>query len=619
MILLALVVVLALQSLRTLFPLLFVFGEDVDYYLAAGIGVASFAAPVLAWPLHRVLGPRSAAPIGVSALVVVRLALQFLHPIPLWLAIAGTATGLVALSLVQAAFRRSGATGGRLFVQGIFLGLALDTAIRGAFLTWDVPWQEGIAAVAVTVVVAVATLGAAWMMLPRASTEARTGPSVWRTAALGPFLMLQLLFLQSPSFVASSSGYSLEGGLTVVLVADAVALGAAWWVSGRSVPTPVGFVGGLILAAIAYVFTQVVGPIIPLLLLVAQVLAAGLLTLAMGESGRLAAWRIAAGWAVGGVALALLLAGYQIHYEVPLPFPNTFLPPAAGLLLSFGAFGRHQRPAPEPLRGIAPLVLVPLLLLVVPLALVLDRPDRSVVASAAPSLRIVSYNIHQGLNPDGQVDPEATARTIEALDPDVVMLQEVGRGWPIHVFMDTGEWLSRRLRMPFVYQRAADPQFGNAIMTRLPVVGHDAGFLPFGEGPQRRSYVRARIDIGQGRRITLIDVHLQHQKDNRATREAQIDELLDVWDGEQRTVIAGDMNTQPDEPNFALFLDAGLLSVQDEAGLGHLPTATEEVVGGDRVDYVFVTRDVSFSGVAVPYSFASDHLPIAVTASLGPV
>jgi endonuclease/exonuclease/phosphatase family metal-dependent hydrolase len=156
-------------------------------------------------------------------------------------------------------------------------------------------------------------------------------------------------------------------------------------------------------------------------------------------------------------------------------------------------------------------------------------------------------------------------------------------------------------------------------MTRLPVVEHDAGFLPFGEGPQRRSYVRARIDLGQGRSITLIDVHLQHQKDNRATREAQIDELLDVWDGEQRTVIAGDMNTQPDEPNFALFLDAGLLSVQDEAGLGHLPTATEEVVGGDRVDYVFVTRDVSFSGVAVPYSFASDHLPIAVTASLGPV
>ena len=623
LILLALVVVLALQSLRTLFPLLFAFGEDVDYYLAAGIGVASFAAPLLAWPIHRVLGPRFAAPIGVSALVVVRLLIQFLHPIPLWLAITGTATGLIALALVQAASGRSGATGGRLFVRGVVVGLGIDTAIRGAFLTWDVPWQGGTAAVAVTVVVAVATLGAAWRTLPRNGTEAEsTEARVWRTAALGPFFMLQLLFLQSPSFVASSSGYSLEGGLTVVLVADAAALLAVWWVSDRRLPPALGFAAGVVLAGIAYAFTQIVGPLIPLLLLVGQVVATGLLTLALDRSadaGRPVTSGVAIGGAVGGVALALLLAGYQIHYEVPLPFSNTFLPPAAGLLLGLGAFGRHERQPPEPLRGIAPLVLVPLLLLVVPLALLLDRPDRSVVASAAPSLRIVSYNIHQGLNPDGQVDPEATARTIEALDPDVVMLQEVGRGWPIHIFMDTGEWLSRRLRMPFIYQRAADPQLGNAILTRLPVVEHDAGFLPFGEGPQRRSYLRARIDLGQGRSITLIDVHLQHQKDKTATREAQIEELLEVWGGEQRTVIAGDMNTQPDQPNLALFLDAGLLSVQDEAGLGHLPTATEEVVGGDRVDYVFVTRDVSSSGVAVPYSFASDHLPIAVAVTLGTV
>jgi endonuclease/exonuclease/phosphatase family metal-dependent hydrolase len=266
---------------------------------------------------------------------------------------------------------------------------------------------------------------------------------------------------------------------------------------------------------------------------------------------------------------------------------------------------------------VVPLDAIPLLLLVVPLGLLLTRPDRTSVTSAAPSLRIVNYNIHQGLNPDGQVDPEATARTIATLEPDVLMLQEIGRGWPIHIFMDTGEWLSRRLEMPFVYQRAADPQFGNAIMTRLPILAHDAGFLPFGEGPQRRSYLRARIDLGGGSNITLIDVHLQHQEDKPATREAQIQQLLDVWGGEQQTVIAGDMNTQPDEPNLDLFLDAELLSVQDEAGLGHLPTATEEVVGGDRVDYVFVTPDVSFSRVAVPYSFASDHLPIAVTVSVG--
>jgi endonuclease/exonuclease/phosphatase family metal-dependent hydrolase len=617
-IVLALVIVVALQSLRTLFPLLFAFGEDVDYYMAAGIGVAAFAAPVLAWPIDRLIGARFAAPIAISALVVVRLLLQFLHPIPLWLAIAGTAMGLIALTLIHAALGRSRASR-RMIVAMIVLGLALDTAIRGSFMTWDLPWQEGTTAVVVTVVLSIATLGAAWTLPRRTDTVVGgTGPGVWETAALGVFLMLQLLFLQSPAFVASSTGYSLEGGLTVVLLGDSAALAASWWVSGRSVPPSLGFAAAVILAAIAYAFTEIVGPVIAPLVVLGQVLATGLLTLAVAQPAAArppATWRVAVGGAVGGVALAILLAGYQIHYEIPLPFSNALLPPAAGLLLGLMAFGRSRPPAPKPLANVAPLAALPLLLLVVPLGLLLSGPDRTVVRSAPPSLRIVNYNIHQGLNPDGQVDPEATARTIEALEPDVLVLQEIGRGWPIHIFMDTGEWLSRRLEMPFLYQRAADPQFGNAMMTRLPILEHDAGFLPFGAGPQQRSYLRARIDLGGGSNITLIDVHLQHQEDKPATREAQIERLLDVWGGEKQTVIAGDMNTQPDEPNLDLFLDAGLLSVQDEAGLGYLPTATEEVVGGDRVDYVFVTPDVSISRVAVPYSFASDHLPIAVTVS----
>lgn len=616
---LALVVVLALQSIRTLFPLLFAFGEDVDYYLAAGIFVASFAAPILAWPIERLAGPRSAAPIGVSALVVLRLLLQFLHPIPLWLAILGTAAALVALVLVLGALGRTGPAGGRRFVFVVVAGLALDTAVRGAFLTWDVPWQEGAAAVAVTVLLASGGLWAAWTMLPQDVTGAVGGGGVWATAALGPFLMLQVLFLQSPAFVASSAGWSLEWALTVVLVADAAAVGAVWWVSHRSVPAPLGVGAGVALAGIAFAFTQILGPAIGPLVVAGQVLATGLLTLALDRHSPVAhprSWRLAVGGAVGAVALAALTAGYQIHYEIPLPFSNELLPPVAALLLGLAGFGPHERLDLDASPAMVRLVAIPIVLLLVPLALLVARPDRSVVASAHPSLRILNYNIHQGLNPDGQVDPEATARTIEALEPDVLMLQEIGRGWPIHISMDTGEWLSRRLGLPFVYQPAADAQFGNAIMTRLPILDHDAGFLPFGEGPQRRSYLRVRIDLGAGRTIDLIDVHLQHQEDKPRTREAQIHELLRVWGGDRPTVIAGDMNTQPDEPNVSLLTREGLLSVQDEAGLGHLPTATQEVVIGDRVDYVFVTPDISFSDVAVPYSFASDHLPIAVTVSV---
>jgi endonuclease/exonuclease/phosphatase family metal-dependent hydrolase len=609
---LALVVVLALQSLRTLFPLLFAFGEDVSYYLAAAVGVGSFATPILAWPVHRLLGPRLAAPVAVSALVVLRLALQLVHPIPLWLAITATAAALIALVFLAATL---GSADGPRFVPVLVLGLAVDTAIRGAFLTWDVPWQEGIVPAIVTVLLGIGALAGAWTMLPRGIGTSRA--VVRSTASLGVYLFLQVMFVQSPAFVASSAGLSLEGALTVVLLGDVLAILVVWWVGGRPISMGVGIVAGVGLAATAYALTQVSGPPIALLVLGGQALTTGLVTLAFDRpEADGSPSRMALGGALGGVALALLAAGYQIHYEIPLPFPNTVLPPVAGLLMGLAALGRSARVGREPARVAWRVAAVPIALLLIPLGLLLTRPARAVQPARSPSIRIVNYNIHQGLNPDGQVDPEATARTIEALAPDVVMLQEIGRGWPIHIFMDTGEWLSRRLDMPFVYQPAADRQFGNAIMTNLPLVEREGGFLPFGEGPQRRSYLRARLDVGDGRTITLIDVHLQHQEDKPETRRAQIEELLRVWRGEQRTVIAGDMNTQPDEDNLRLFLDAGLLSVQDEAGLGHLPTATQEVVRGDRVDYVFVTPDISFRDVAVPYSFASDHLPIAVTVFL---
>jgi endonuclease/exonuclease/phosphatase family metal-dependent hydrolase len=617
MITVALTVVLALQSLRALFPLLFAFGEDVDYQLAALIAILSFAAPLLAWPVGWLLPARAAAPLALTVLVGLRLALQFTHPIPLWLAIAAAMVALVTLTLLLMSLRKRRENASHRFVLGLLLGFAMDTALRGVFLTWDLPWQESAAAIAVTFLFALSALISGWFLSGAAAEVIPERDwSVWSTASVGPFLFLELLFLQSPAFVAAGTGYSLEGAMVVLLVADALGMLAVSWTARRTVPPVTGGVAGVALAVGVYALTQVRSTLIALLIVAAQAIAAGLLAWALAPrvGGRRAGrWRTPVGMAVGGVALGVLAAGYQIHYEVPLPFANTFLPPAAAVLLALATIRhREETAARGPSVALAP-VAVALALLLVPIGLVLSRPERPVVPAAGRPVRIVNYNVHLGVNPDGQVDPEATARTIEALEPDVVMLQEAGRGWPINTTMDVAEWLSRRLGMPFVYQPAADTMFGNAIMTNLPIPAHDGGFLPFGEGPQRRSYLRAEIEVNGEGTMTVIDVHLQHQPERIQTREDQIQRLLQVWGGSDRTVIGGDMNTQPNEANLRLFLDAGLVSVQDAAGLGHLPTATEPSVLGDRVDYVFVTSDLSFADVAVPFSGASDHLPIAVT------
>ncbi len=63
----------------------------------------------------------------------------------------------------------------------------------------------------------------------------------------------------------------------------------------------------------------------------------------------------------------------------------------------------------------------------------------------------MSYNVHLGIDSDGQLDLEQVAPVVDGEHPDVVTLQEVVRGWPGAGGIDLAQWLSHRLRMSYVY------------------------------------------------------------------------------------------------------------------------------------------------------------------------
>jgi hypothetical protein len=125
-------------------------------------------------------------------LAAARVMIQLVHPIPIWLGAVAVAGGLVVMPSVVAAVRR--ADGDTALLTGVVLGLALDTAIRGGFLTWDLAWQEGPTAMGVAVGVGVlAILAAVTLPLETGSLQ----PPALRLALFGPFFALQLLFLQN--------------------------------------------------------------------------------------------------------------------------------------------------------------------------------------------------------------------------------------------------------------------------------------------------------------------------------------------------------------------------------------------------------------------------------------
>ena len=611
----ALSFVLLAQLVRAWIPLAFELGEELGggargYLTAGAAALAVFAAPILAGFGHLPGRGWIALVAAVAVLGAARLSIQFVHPIPVWLGALAVAVGLFTMPVVAGVVRRM--SGDAALLVGVYLGLAADTAIRSGSFTWDLAWQ-GNAVVAIVAIASVALAVAAAAALPEDGWSSTTPPAL-RLAVFGPFLALQFLFLQNPAALASQADLSIPMAAGAILLLDAAALAVG---ALRPRFGPMVAVGLAALAGLGgFLLVDVSGPGAVLLFGLEQLLLVLLMARALipEPSRPVRPVRLAGSCALGSFAFVAVVFAYQVAIEVPLPFSNAYVPAAAAVIVGASAIPRTGTIATV---GSGRAAAVPLILLAVPGLIGLTAPTLETSTLGEADVRILVYNIHGGVNVEGQVDPEATAREIEAQHPDVVVLNEVARGWPIFGGLDAAEWLARRLEMPFVFEPAADLRFGNAILSRLPVIANSGGELPFGGGPQQRSYLSVTFDVG-GRELVVIGTHLQESGSDPATRSRQIDFLLETWGEEAPAIVAGDMNMQPGEDDLQLFLDAGLVSVQDAIGDPCEPTAFEPKPEKpcDRPDWIFATPDLGLADFVITRTPASDHLPIAVTVTV---
>jgi endonuclease/exonuclease/phosphatase family metal-dependent hydrolase len=623
LVLISVTIALLAQTVRFALPQFGHFAEASGVPAAAAVvllvSFAGFLAPVI----RRLAGARGLLIAGAGGLLAVRLVAQAISP-RLWLAFAGVAVGMIAVAALYEGARGLSGVG---FATATVAGLAVDTALRMTFATWDPVWQSGIGAWLACL--AIVGLGAAALARELSSGPVPPPGVSWRdalgAAAVGPFLALQVLVLSSPAFVASSGWQSLHGAHVAVILGQGLAL--AFLASGlavRAVPGGVCVLGGTVLGvgtgAIAGSFA-VTGTVVVGVVIIGQVLSAWLLAVACraplrraGAGGQV--WRIDVGAAVGGLLIAVLLLSYELAGVESVPVPNNLLPGLAGILLgTLAAVAAAQGgplPARAPLRaltaGAAALVL--LIGTLVFNATAPQRPAAPAVLGDAGELRVVTYNVHSALNGEGRLDPEGLVQAIRTQRADVVLLQEVGRGSLVSGTTDVGVWLSRRLGMHLIWGPAADSQFGNAILTSRPVRSSGAARLPAGDWSQIRGYVWARLEVGR----TTVDVWSTHLEDGdeSSVRSVAISMLLKAWAEAPRTVIAGDMNAGPGSAEIGRMVDGtGLRSAWLDSDMA--PTTAD----GNKIDWIFGTDDLMFTDVEVRPSGASDHYPLAATVRIG--
>ena len=626
----SLTVLFGMQLLRILFASLVGYlrdAQDVEAMSLAPIALGVFSVSFLAAIIRRLVGSSRAVLLTAGGVGLARLIEQIASAPELDLALSAVGVGLLLLYIPNAlgAARTRNGSGTAEFGLAFMLGIAADTCIHIGARTLDLSWRPGFIPIAI---VGLLAAGLAWALyVGRSETKISTNSDAsWRHSlgliALGPWLFLQMQVFQNVARVSALTGWETPAAGALVVLGNGLGVLSAMLVSNNdSKPVNSAARAGLLLVASLIITEPLDLAAVPILLIgqVSSIILATLLFTQIGQdANRPGLGRTAVSFGIGQILFVLIVFAYYVTYDISLGFRALVLLPISAVLVGVFVVIACSGP-PTLLKGqidYRPAVAA-LLMLIAPLglALVWSKPQAIPPDSANATVRVIDYNVHNGFNTTGRLDLEALATIIEESEADVVGLQEISRGWLIWGRTDMLTWFSQRLDMPYVSGPTADAQWGNAILSRYPIVRAEAFPLPTEELLIRRGYIIAEIDIGRGT-IILIDTHFAHRgSSNNAAREMQAAEIVRAWDGGATTVIVGDMNAPPEADSILTLSDAGLVNIAAEICLQ--PVLTSPASDPNRqIDYIWISPDLSASRCKVGQIQASDHLPVIATITL---
>jgi glycerophosphoryl diester phosphodiesterase len=247
-------------------------------------------------------------------------------------------------------------------------------------------------------------------------------------------------------------------------------------------------------------------------------------------------------------------------------------------------------------------------------------------------VRVVSFNVMGGRNPDGAHELNRVAEIIRALNPDLVALQEVdvrtkrflGRDLTAELSMLTGMRALFAEAMPF-----NGGSYGEGVLTRLPVISHQNHALPARPKSEPRAALElvCRLhDAADAPKLRFIATHLDHQdaEDDRLMQTAKLAELFPE-PSTPPSLLAGDFNAEPPAASLKPLAGKWALTWPE----GRAPATWPAIASRIAIDHVYaagpwkvrraITAVEAFPGDAewkAKIEAASDHLPIVVEIEL---
>lgn len=242
--------------------------------------------------------------------------------------------------------------------------------------------------------------------------------------------------------------------------------------------------------------------------------------------------------------------------------------------------------------------------------------------NAAADLKLVGFNIwhNQG---DWAARLPLLVAAIRAEGPDVVGLQEVLEDAAVGL-PNQAQTIADALGGYSVQFVSTDPdgaprRYGNALLSRLPVVGVDSRRLqPLDD---YRTALRIRVAVA-GRAVDVINTHLAWQEDAAAVRARQIADLVSMPQDGAPLIVMGDFNAVQEDaglavltgPRFFSALPRGSAETTLNPARGHPPRVIDHIFA-EAAHFAPVRASV-IGSTPVNGEYPSDHFGVAATVSL---
>lgn len=232
-------------------------------------------------------------------------------------------------------------------------------------------------------------------------------------------------------------------------------------------------------------------------------------------------------------------------------------------------------------------------------------------------VRLATYNIHKGRGMDGRTRIDRIATVLEALDADVIALQEVLGAGPEEDGQAAA--LGARLGMGWVMdgvRQVRGKTYGNAVLSRLPIHSTERCDLSCAKREPRGCH---RVDVEvDGRILHVFNVHLGTAVLERRDQAPRLAEFVTDQHVLGPKVLLGDFNewvkgvTSRTLGELLEGVDLSVHLQRRRTYPGVLPMV--------HLDHIYVAGGLEVESVALPRTsltlIASDHLPLVADVRL---